>query len=172
MAIFKGLSRALIAFAVVGATTIAWAMPKAAPTALTRTAGSYRLVLELLPAEPFYTQAVYERTHPKQGMLVIRGAAPVRVDGPLHPNYHLIVHVFNRATGSVVQDADVVMRYAALSGSADRATHVLPVVEMQAIGGGPLSTHYGNNVALRPGAYRVTVTVNRVATTAFTIEAR
>ena len=31
---------------------------------------------------------------------------------------------------------------------------------MQAIGKGPLSTHYGNNVTMPAGRYSVTVTVN------------
>jgi hypothetical protein len=36
----------------------------------------------------------------------------------------------------------------------------VPVVVMQAIGKGPQSTHYGNNVVMRNGNYSITVTVN------------
>ena len=36
----------------------------------------------------------------------------------------------------------------------------VPVVVMEAMGKGPGSTHYGNNVTMPPGAYRVDVTVN------------
>ena len=35
----------------------------------------------------------------------------------------------------------------------------VPVVVMQAIGKGPSSTHYGNNVTMPAGRYKVTVTV-------------
>jgi hypothetical protein len=45
----------------------------------------------------------------------------------------------------------------------------VPVVVMQAIGGGPASTHYGNNVHMPAGAYAVTATVNGTAAT-FQIE--
>jgi len=41
---------------------------------------------------------------------------------------------------------------------------------MQAIGGGPKSTHYGNNVTMPPGRYNVSVTVNnRTANFAITV---
>jgi hypothetical protein len=36
----------------------------------------------------------------------------------------------------------------------------VPVVIMQAIGSGPKSTHYGNNVVMPAGTYHVTATVN------------
>ena len=36
----------------------------------------------------------------------------------------------------------------------------VPVVVMQAIGQGPSSTHYGNNVTMPAGRYKITVTVN------------
>jgi hypothetical protein len=54
--------------------------------------------------------------------------------------------------------------------TADRAMAV-PVVEMQAVGKGPASTHDGNNVTLAPGTYTVTVTVNGGPPATFTVTA-
>ena len=89
-------------------------------------------------------------------MLVVGGAMPVRMDAPSHPNHHLIVHVFDKASGKAVTNATVAISYAQGSGSA----RSLPIVEMQAIGKGPQSTHYGNNLNLPDGTYTVTVTAN------------
>ncbi|HTU70136.1 MAG TPA: cadherin repeat domain-containing protein [Candidatus Baltobacteraceae bacterium] len=134
----------------------ALAMNMGAGVTMTKVAGPYRIVLQLLPAEPFYTQAQYAKEHPKAGMLVVRGAAPVRLDAPTHPNHHLIVHVYDNATGKAQTTATVAIRYAPASGPARN----LPIVEMQAIGKGAQSTHYGNNVYLPNGSYTVTVDVN------------
>jgi hypothetical protein len=57
----------------------------------------------------------------------------------------------------------VAIRYVLL-GSADRAVSV-PIVRMEAVRKGPQSTHYGNNVRMRPGAYDVVVTANGYAAT-------
>lgn len=151
-----------IALAVIAAVTLpATAMNMSSAVTMTKTAGPYRIELQLLPAEPFYTQAQYEKEHPENGMLVVGGAMPVRLDAPSHPNHHLIVHVFDKASGKAVTGATVTISYAQGSDSA----RSLPIVEMQAIGKGPQSTHYGNNLNLPDGTYEVTVTVNGNAVT-------
>ncbi len=134
---------------------------------LTKVAGPYKLVLQLLPAEPFYTQGQYAKEHPKDGMLVVGGATPLALNAASHPNHHLIVHVYNAASGKAVTDAKVTIRYTTVSG----ATDSLPVVEMQAIGKGPQSTHYGNNLNLPDGTWTVSVTANGAAAT-FTVTAQ
>lgn len=134
-------------------------MPGMTGPSTTHVAGPYRIVLVVLPAEPFYTRAQVAKMHVKAGMLIVGGAAPVRLDGTSHPNHHLVVHIYDRATGKVVLGAHVTMTYA--KGGAPKS---VPIVEMQAIGKGPGSTHYGNNVTLGPGTYRVGVTVNGSST--------
>jgi hypothetical protein len=124
---------------------------------LTQTAGPYRIVLEVLPPEPFYTKAQVKQNHVKDGMVVFGGAAPVQPDDASHPNHHLIIHVFNSSTGKALRGGHVTMTYALASSSGAAATAV-PVVEMRVIGKGPESTHYGNNVTLAPGTYHVIVT--------------
>jgi hypothetical protein len=123
-------------------------------------AGPYRVVLGLLPAEPFYTADQVRQQHVVDGMVAVAGALPVPPHASAHPNHHLVFHIFD-AAGHAVQGAHVTIVYASAPGDANAIapTH-LPVVEMQAAGKGPESTHYGNNVALPPGTYDVTVTVN------------
>jgi hypothetical protein len=134
----------------------------AADVMQTKTVGAYRVELHLLPAEPFFSKQDVADKHVKEGMEIEGGAAPVAPDADSHPNHHLIVHVFDKQTGKVVADATVTMSFAALDGKGNPAgtpTEVAVVV-MQAIGKGPASTHYGNNVTMPAGHYSVNVTVN------------
>lgn len=138
-------------------------MPGMSGTSQTRIAGPYRIVLVVLPAEPFYTQAQVTQNHVKEGMLIVGGAAPVRIGAESRPNHHLVVHIYDRKTGKALRGMHVTISYAAVG-----APVSVPIVEMQAIGKGPASTHYGNNVTLKPGTYRVIVTANH-ASASFTV---
>jgi len=137
--------------------------PEAKPgTEHTQVVGQYRFELEVLPPEPFYTKTQVESEHIKKGMLVIRGAAPVQPGANSHPDHHLVVHLFDEASGKAVTGAQVTMRYQRLTQDgepAGPATRV-PVTEMQVIGKGPSTTHYGNNVTLPSGSYQVTIEAN------------
>jgi hypothetical protein len=134
----------------------------AADVMQTKTVGTYRVELHVLPAEPFFSKQDVADKHVKEGMEIEGGAAPVAPDADSHPNHHLIVHVFDKKSGKVVSDATVTMSFAALDAKGNPAgtpTEVAVVV-MQAIGKGPASTHYGNNVTMPAGRYIITVTVN------------
>ncbi len=133
----------------------------------TQVAGDYRIELHVLPPEPFYTTADVAARHLTQGMLITGGATPLEPTGTPPPNHHLIVHVFDGKSGQTLVDAKVALSFRPLDATGRPAgkTVVVPVVEMQAIGSGSASTHYGNNVVIGPGAYRVTVTVNGTAAT-------
>jgi hypothetical protein len=134
----------------------------AADVMRTKTIGAYRVELHVLPAEPFFSKEDVAAKHEKEGMEIEGGATPVMLDAPSHPNHHLVVHVFDRKTRQAVTDATVTMSFASLDrkGHAAGAPTEVPVVVMQAIGKGPASTHYGNNVTMSPGRYKVTVAVN------------
>ncbi len=140
------------------------ANPAAAKIVRSAVTGPYKLVLNVLPPEPFYTRAEVDKQHIKHGMLIEGGARAVPKDAPEHPNYHLVVHVFDRNSGKAVTGANVAMEVEPL----DNKDLVIPghgfrvpVVEMRMIGKGAQSTHYGNNVNLRPGeTYRVVVKAN------------
>jgi hypothetical protein len=129
--------------------------------------GSYRIELHVLPPEPFYSASQVKAQHLQQGMLITGGGPALAPDANPAPTHHLIVHVFDQVSGAAISDAKVTLDLAA----ADAAGHAtgpqtsIPVVIMQAIGGGPGSTHYGNNVQVKPGAYVVTVTVNGASAT-------
>ena len=119
--------------------------------------GPYKVVLNVLPPEPFFTKKEVKAKHIKAGMLVERGAKPVAMNGPMHPNHHLVVDVVRQKGGKAVTDAKVTLTVVPLNakGKADGKAMRVPVVEMEMIGKGPQSTHYGNNVELKPGLYRV-----------------
>lgn len=134
---------------------------------LTKAVGAYRLELHVLPPEPFYTADEVTARHLTTGMLVTGGAAPASSTASPPPNHHLVVHVVDRKSGQSVVDANVTLRLQSVdaAGKPTGPTVVVPVVVMQAIGAGPASTHYGNNVVMDPGSYRVLVTVNGTAAT-------
>ncbi len=147
----------------IGAAAIPAAVAAHAADAMqTKTVGSYRVELYVLPAEPFFSKADVAAKNVKEGMEIEGGAAPVGPDADSHPNHHLIVHVFDKKTSKVIADATVTMAFVPLDaqGKPSGTTVDVPVVVMQAIGKGPPSTHYGNNVTMPAGRYSVTVTVN------------
>ncbi|MGD0073771.1 MAG: hypothetical protein ABSD31_05465 [Candidatus Binataceae bacterium] len=124
--------------------------------------GPYRIELALLPPEPFYSPKEVAAGKIKSGMLTLGGAEPVKPDAPSHPNHHLVVHVFEKTTNKVVTNATVRLTAQRLDSDGQPAgkAQKVPVVRMEMIGGGPEMTHYGNNVSLSPGDYRVEAIAN------------
>jgi hypothetical protein len=136
---------------------------------LSKDAGPFRVMIAVLAAEPFLTKA--QAAHGAPGMIAVGGASPVDPSAPSHPNHHLVIHVVTRADGHVLRGGHVAMSFTRLDRTSSHSTPVIvPVVEMEASGKGPGSTHYGNNVFMEAGAYRVSVSINGSVTTAFTIE--
>ena len=148
--------------AVAFALGIACAVPTAAKDVMTKTVGAYRIELELLPSEPFYTADEVAAKHVTMGMSIQGGAAPVQPDAGSHPNHHLVVQVVDWKTNKVMTDAKVSLNFEPLDSNGKSAgpSVDVPVVVMQEIGVGSKSTHYGDNVTMPAGSYRVTVTVN------------
>ena len=127
-----------------------------------KTAGPYRVELQVLPPEPFYSAKQVAAGESKSGMLILGGAEPVQPDAPSHPDHHLIVHVFQKTTGKAMTDAKVRLTVQPLDSKGQPTGKVqkVPVVRMQMIGMGPEMTHYGNNMTLPPGDYRVEALAN------------
>ncbi|MBI1179693.1 MAG: hypothetical protein GC201_03990 [Alphaproteobacteria bacterium] len=142
------------AFALTGA-----AAAHAGDANMTKEAGPYEVALHVLPAEPFHTQAEVDSGKATKGMLAVAGADPVQPDAA---NHHLIVHVSDKGTDKPVTDATVMMTYERVgeNGEMTGTPQDVPVVNMQVIGKGAASTHYGNNVTMSPGHYSVSVVVN------------
>jgi len=159
----RSLQRRIIALAVLSAAAMnVDTAVNAADVMQAKTAGAYRIELHVLPAEPFFTKQEVADKQVTEGMEIEGGAAPVPPNADSHPNHHLVAHVFDRQTGKVVTDATVTMSFAPLdaNGKSAGAPVAVPVVIMQAIGGGARSTHYGNNVTMPPGRYNVMIAVN------------
>jgi hypothetical protein len=144
----------------------------------TVTTGPYRLELEVLPPEPFYSAKQVAAGQAKSGMLILGGAEPVQPSAPSHPNHHLVVHVFQKSTGKALTHATVQLTFQPLdsNGNPSGKPQEVPVVRMQMIMpsgmsgmagmegmagmGAAATTHYANNVSLPPGAYRVELIAN------------
>lgn len=108
--------------------------------------GPYAVALKVLPAEAF--------TGPHAAMAHDGGAAPALVNGPEHPNHHMVV--FIKKDGKPVEAAQVKITYR----RGMSAWTTLPVARMHVVGKGLDTTHFGNNVNLAPGKYQVRVSVD------------
>jgi hypothetical protein len=135
----------------------------------TKTAGPYRIELEVLPPETFYSAKQVAAGESKMGMLILGGAEPVQPDAPSHPDHHLVVHVFQKTTNKALTNANVHLTVQPLDSKGQPTGKALkvPVVRMQMTGMGGMggmgaaeTTHYGNNVSLPPGDYRVEAIAN------------
>jgi hypothetical protein len=128
----------------------------------TVTMDGLRVELHVLPAEPFFTADEVAVSNVKEGMLIMGGAKPIAPDVASHPNHHLVVHVYDAKTGKAIPNAKVSMNFQLLDekGKPNGAVVDVPIVVMQAIGKGPQSTHYGNNVVMSNGTYFIAVMVN------------
>lgn len=128
----------------------------------TQDAGKYRVEFHVLPPEEFFSAAQVAARQIHEGMLIVAGASALPVHATPAPTHHLVVHVFDRASEAPVTDAKVQMTFRATdsNGHPGGPRTQIPIVVMQAIGGGAASTHYGNNVVISPGTYVVVVSVN------------
>jgi len=122
-------------------------------------AGPYRLVLQIGPLEKMYTRAQLKQQHPMSGEVMLSGTMVMGgmggMSGPT-PNHHLELHIYNRTTGTVVTKAVVAITIRTASG---KLLERLPIAEMRGVTSGVSDTHFGNNVALQSGTYRVDVQV-------------
>jgi hypothetical protein len=126
------------------------------------TVDGMRIELNILSAEPFFTQDEVTSKKVKEGMLIISGAEPLSPEANTRPNRHLVVHIFDAKTGKAITTAKVSMNFQQLDakGKPIGDSVNVPIVIMQVIGKGSESTHYGNNVIMPAGSYSVTVAAN------------
>lgn len=119
---------------------------------LTRHANNWTITLKLLPAEQF-THVVKPSTRGEMHVL----AGPGRPLPAGKANHHLVV--FLQHDGRPATNAKVTLQYR-LQKPHHAAWRNVPVVRMDVAGKGVQTTHYGNNVLLKPGRYEFYVTVN------------
>jgi len=139
-----------------------WGIVQAGNVKVDTTIGDLRIELHALAAEPFFTKAEVSAKKITEGMLIIGGAKPLAPNADVHPNHHLVIHVFNTKTGKAILNAKVEMSFQFLDdkGNKSGSPTEVPIVVMQAIGKGVQSTHYGNNEVMPTGFYGVSVVVN------------
>jgi len=129
------------------------------------TAGSYRITLMIGPREAMYTQAQARRAHPTTGEIMLRGAMMGGMGmGMDMPNRDLEVHVLDRRTMRPVSNPMVSITYQPLSPVMMRPVQV-PVAVMVGLRMDVSDIHYGNNVSMSGGTYRVSVHVNQAYAT-------
>jgi len=142
--------------------TFACSIVQAGHVMVDTTMGDLRIELHVLAAEPFFTEKEVSTDKITEGMLIIGGAKPLAPDAKVHPNHHLVIHLFHAKTGKAITDAKVEMNFQSLDdkGNPLGGSTEVPIVIMQAIGKGAQSTHYGNNMVMPAGLYAVSVVVN------------
>lgn len=118
---------------------------------ITHKTQGWTFTLKLLPAETF----AHKTNSSTQGeMNKLGGRQPVP---QAKANRHLVV--FLKHNGKPVEHATVQMRYQQIK-PRHTSWKQVPVVRMDIVGKGMKTTHFGNNVLLNPGKYKVDVTVN------------
>ena len=130
-------------------------------------AGPYRVSIQVTPSQPVYaTPAAAKTAGVVTGLIAVGGDAPVTLAASPAPTTFLAVQVVNAMTGAMVHKADVNILVTPTAGGASLQ---LPVAKLEEMGQGASSDEYGNNAALKPGDYTVTVDVNAKAETWFHI---
>jgi len=125
----------------------------------------YRLALQIGPTEMMYMPNEVSAKHPSDGEVMVGGVMSTNMNmsmgmsmGMDKPNTrHLEVHVYPLGKDAAVTNAKVKILVTDL---AAKKTQQIAVAKMYGIKEGPSDTHYGNNVELAAGNYRVEVTVN------------
>ena len=130
--------------------------PLGATVVKTTLSGPYRIVLSIGPVEQVYTGEQARRLHPKTGEVAVNSSSLATGTPP--PNRYLALNVYSRATGANLTNLKVSISIVMPSGKA-RAEP--PSVVMQRIGAGLSDRHYGGNVSLPNGPYRVVVRVEQ-----------
>lgn len=115
----------------------------------TAKAGPVSVMLKVLPAETF--------RGPHATMVRDAGARPMLLSHSPKPNHHLVV--FLKRDKKPVEVANVTILYREYAPAKGKWT-LLPVVRMHVSGKSLATTHFGNNVNLKPGDYEVIVVVN------------
>lgn len=133
----------------------------------TKVKGPYSITLKLLPAEPFVSRGQAGKPSSRGEMVKAGGAHPVGKRSAQNPNYHLVA--FIKKAGRPLEHADVEIHYKREASTRSKERK-LPVTRMWIAGKGRKTTHYGNNVRLKPGTYDVKVQVNNKVEAHFHID--
>ncbi len=114
----------------------------------------YSLTLRLGPVAMMLTPDQAQGA--TSGEVMISGQMAMTGTGGMAPNYHLELAVNDIKSGAVITDKSVSID---LTNTTTSEKQSVPVATMYNVQVGPSDTHFGNNVALAPGAYTVDVDV-------------
>jgi hypothetical protein len=136
-----------------------------APLEQTIQTAHYRLELRIGPTEMMFTPNEVAAKHPSEGEVMVGGMMGTKVNmsmgmsiGMEMPNTrHLEVHVYPLGKNTAATDARVKILVTDL---ASKKVQPVAVAKMYGVKEGPADTHYGNNVDLAAGNYRIDVTAN------------
>jgi hypothetical protein len=164
---------ALLVFVAVGVLLVTRQnAPKAAPLSFNQTTDThqYRMLLIVSPPQSMYTRAQVRAQHPTSGEVMFTGTMAMppgmsgmpgmsSMSGSDYPAgwYHVEVHVYDRVSGAVVENASPVIT---IRDDTSGKTDTLAIVTMQSVVTGPSDFHYGNNAQLHAGdSYTLTARV-------------
>jgi hypothetical protein len=138
------------------------AQADAGGTVVSRTlvAGPYTLTLRIGPSLRLWTPEQVSTLHPRVGDIVLQ--EPRAGGSPATANHNLDLHVALRTLGIVIKNVVVAITITTPAGT---VVQQVPVGLMQGVDKGPSDIHYGNNVSLPPGHYRIVVYVKRTTAT-------
>ncbi|MDA8051112.1 MAG: hypothetical protein M0002_14115 [Rhodospirillales bacterium] len=165
------MQRREILVAALAAPLLGMGSAAAPPVKLLGNTARYRLELDIGPLEHMYSPAEAARSKPMQGEIMVAGRMSGMTAGKMampagmgngtamRPSvwHHLELHVWDKISGAVVKDAHVSIRVIDL---ASGRAQTVPIAAMYGIHSGPADWHYGNNVRLPPGHWRVDAVVN------------
>ena len=118
----------------------------------------YRLELQIGPTEKMFMPADVAAKHLTDGEVMVGGSmSPMGMSMDMADTRHLEVHAHSLEGGKAVTDADVAI---AVTNSDTKKVEDVPAAKMYGIKEGPSDTHFGNNVSMPPGSYRIDVTLN------------
>lgn len=148
----------LLAAIMVSLPGMAWAQE--ALVTLHKATPDYRLELDIGPPAHMYSRAMAARLKPTSGEIMASGHMIMLTKASFWR--HLELHVWSKASGKVVKNADVTIKVDDL---ATGKTETLPISAMYGIRAGLPDWHYGNNVMMPPGQWQVNATINGEKTT-------
>lgn len=118
----------------------------------------YNLELDLSGRQVMYSMAQVKKLKPTSGEIMVGGKMVMMKHVPAGKSlYHMELHVRSKATGKPVEGAKVKI---SITSPSLKKPIAVPIAVMYGIKEGVSDWHYGNNIALAPGNYKVRVDAN------------
>ncbi len=117
------------------------------------TTTSYKLHLRVGGSEKMLT--LQEAKGATSGEVMVSGEMTTMMGG-MAPNRHLEVKISDIKSGAVITDKSVSIE---ITNDASKETTPVQVAKMYGVAEGPSDTHFGNNIAFKPGNYTIKVNI-------------